>query len=73
MTDKISTSTNEARWHTAWKNRIKNNKPNEGDYNFILWRRGGEVVYQPPEDGSEPSVFVNGEWVRLISPQEESQ
>lgn len=73
MTDKISTSTSEARWHTAWKNRIKNNKPKEGDYNFILWKRGGEVVYQPPEDGSEPSVFVSGEWVRLISPQEESE
>jgi hypothetical protein len=73
VTDKINTSTNEARWHTAWKNRIKNNKPNEGDYNFVLWKRGSEVVYQPPEDGSEPSVFVNGEWVRLISPQEGSE
>jgi hypothetical protein len=70
VTDKITTSTNDAKWHTAWKNRIKNNNPKEGDYNFILWKRGGEVVYQPPEDGSDPSVFLNGEWVKLEADSE---
>jgi hypothetical protein len=68
MNDKISTTPAQAKIHTAWKNRIKNNKPVEGDYNFVIWKKGGEVIYQPPADGAKPSVFMNGEWIALNIP-----
>lgn len=65
MTDRIKTTPGVARSYNAWKKRIESGKPNEGDYNFTLWKKGSEVIYEPPLDGSKPAVFKNGEWEEL--------
>lgn len=65
MSERIVTSKGDAKWYTAWKKRIDTGKPREGDYNFIIFGNKGEEVYQPPVDGSKPSVFTNGVWVEL--------
>jgi|AntAceMinimDraft_1070359.scaffolds.fasta_scaffold137345_2 hypothetical protein len=66
MDKKIKVSNGNARWIGAWRTRIEKNKPAEGDYNFILLKNKGDVVYEPPANGAKPSVFVNGEWEVLV-------
>ena len=66
MNEKINVNQTNAKWHTAWKKRIESGKPREGDYNFIMFKGKDGVIYEPPADGSEPAIFTNGEWQRLI-------
>lgn len=65
MKDRIQVSKQDAKWYSLWRKRLDSNTPKEGDYNFVMFKAGGEVVYEPPTDGSNPSVFTNGEWVEL--------
>ena len=63
--DKIKTDTKNAKWHTLWKKRMAENKPREGDYNFVVWKRGTEIIVEPWNKSAPPSIFTNGEWVAL--------
>ena len=63
--DKINTNINNAKWHTLWKKRMQDNKPREGDYNFIIWKSGDEVIIDPWDKIFPPSIYKNGEWVVL--------
>jgi hypothetical protein len=65
MNEKITVSKGDAKWHTAWKKRIESNTPREGDYNFIIFKGKDGVVYEPPKDGSRPSIFQDGVWVEI--------
>lgn len=63
--DKISTNTNNAKWHTLWKKRMAENKPREGDYNFVVWKKGSEIIIEPWSKSEPPSIYQNGQWVAL--------
>ena len=65
--DKISTNTNNAKWHTLWKKRMEQGNPREGDYNFVVWKNGDEVVVEPWDRSNPPSIFTKGEWVILAN------
>ena len=65
MTNKINTNINNAKWHTLWKKRMQENKPREGDYNFIIWKNGDEIIIDPWDQIFPPSIYTNGEWVVL--------
>lgn len=66
MSKKVQVSKGDARWFGAWKKRIETNTPREGDYNFVLLEGPDGVIYEPPTDGSEPAVFLEGKWNKLI-------
>lgn len=66
MNDKINVSKSNAKWHASWKKRIESNTPREGDYNFILFKGKDGIVYEPPFDGSDPAVFENGQWNKIV-------
>ena len=70
--DRIQTSTRNAKWHTLWKKRMTENKPCEGDYNFVVWKKGSEFIIEPWDKANPPSKFVNGEWVELAPGYRES-
>ena len=63
--DKIQTSVKNAKWHTLWKKRMANNKPREGDYNFVVWKKGSEIIVEPWDKAFPPSVYKNGQWIML--------
>lgn len=62
MANSIKTSIQNSKWRTLWKNRMENNKPLDGDYNFILWKKGGEVLIEMFNESDKPAVFINGQW-----------
>lgn len=63
--DKIKTDIRNSKWHTLWKKRMAENKPREGDYNFVVWKKGSEFIIEPWNKALPPSKFANGEWVQL--------
>lgn len=65
--DKIITDSNNAKWHTLWKKRMAEGKPREGDYNFTIWKNGGNIVVEPWNNDVPPAIFTNGEWVTLAA------
>jgi hypothetical protein len=44
---------------------MQENKPREGDYNFIIWKNGDEIIIDPWDQIFPPSIYTNGEWVVL--------
>lgn len=64
--DKIQTDTKNAKWYTLWKKRMTENKPREGDYNFVVWKNGGEIIVEPFDKSMPPSIFENGAWKVLL-------
>ena len=71
--NKINTDINNAKWHTLWKKRMAENKPREGDYNFTIWRKGSEIIVEPWDRSNPPSIFTNGEWVKLAEDYREEE
>jgi hypothetical protein len=65
MVNKIKTDVSNAKWHTLWKKRMTENKPREGDYNFIIWKREAEIIVDPFDMTAPPSIFKDGAWVSL--------
>jgi hypothetical protein len=65
MVNKIKTDVNNAKWHTLWKKRMVENTPREGDYNFIIWKKEAEIIIDPFDMASPPSIFKDGVWVSL--------
>lgn len=65
MEDKIETSPQNAKWYTLWKKRMENSKPREGDYNFVLWKNGAELIVEPFDNSLPPSIFKDGQWQSL--------
>jgi hypothetical protein len=67
MSDRIETDIRNAKWHTLWKKRMKQGRPREGDYNFIVWQSSGETIIEPWDRSVPPSVFTDGKWVVLAN------
>lgn len=67
MADRIKTNIQNAKWHTLWKKRMEQGKPKEGDYNFVIWENGDEIVVEPWDSDQPPSIFTKGEWVVLAA------
>jgi hypothetical protein len=65
--NKINTDVQNAKWHTLWKKRMTENKPREGDYNFVIWQNSGETIVEPWDRSVPPSIYTNGEWVILAN------
>lgn len=65
--DKIETSAANAKWHTLWKKRMLEDKPREGDYNFVVWKGPEGTIVEPWDKAVPPSVFQDGKWVVLAN------
>jgi hypothetical protein len=65
--DKIKTDIQNAKWHTLWKKRMAENKPREGDYNFVVWKNGSDIVVEPWNKLIPPSIYTKGQWIVLAS------
>jgi hypothetical protein len=65
LMDKIQTDVRNSKWHTLWKKRMEGNKPREGDYNFVVWKKGSEFIIEPWDKSVPPSKFSNGQWIEL--------
>jgi hypothetical protein len=65
--DKIKTDVQNAKWHTLWQKRMAENKPREGDYNFVVWKNGSEIIIEPWNKSVPPSIYTKGQWVMLAS------
>jgi hypothetical protein len=65
MENKINTSKENAKWYTVWKKRMESGKPREGDYNFVLWKNGDEIIVEPFSQELPPSIFQDGKWISL--------
>lgn len=65
--DRLETNTRNAKWHTLWKKRMSSNTPREGDYNFVVWKNGKEVIVEPWDKAVPPSVYTNGQWIALAA------
>lgn len=46
---------------------MQENKPREGDYNFIIWQNKGETIIEPWDRSVPPSIYTKGEWVILAN------
>lgn len=44
---------------------METGKPREGDYNFVLWKKGSETIVEPFDQSFEPAIFQDGKWVSL--------
>ena len=73
MSEKIKMSKGDAKWYRSWKKRIQNGTPLEGDYNFLVVTVDGETLYDPPADGSDPAMYINGEWKLMKDLYEEQE
>ena len=71
--NKINTDVKNAKWHTLWKKRMTDGKPREGDYNFVLWKNGDGIIVEPWDRTQPPSIFQNGEWVKLAEDYREEE
>lgn len=67
MSDKIKTDVSNAKWHTLWKKRMQENKPREGDYNFVIWKNGTQTIVDPWDTSVPPSIYTNGKWTVLAN------
>jgi hypothetical protein len=47
--------------------RMAENKPREGDYNFVVWKNGSEIIIEPWNKSIPPSVYTGGQWIVLAS------
>lgn len=71
--NKINTDVKNAKWHTLWKKRMDEGKPREGDYNFVVWKSGSEIIVEPWDKTFPPSIYTNGEWVQLAGDYREEE
>lgn len=71
--DKIKTNKNNAKWHTLWKKRMAENKPREGDYNFVVWKNGSEIIVEPWDKSVPPSIYTNKQWIQLAGDYREDR
>ena len=63
--NKINTDVQNAKWHTLWKKRMADGKPREGDYNFVVWKNGNDIIVEPWDRSQPPSIFTKSEWIKL--------
>jgi hypothetical protein len=71
--DKVKTNVQNAKWHTLWQKRMAKNKPREGDYNFVVWKNGSEIIVEPWDKSMPPSIYTKGLWVQLAKDYREDK